>query len=190
MTEMFQVIYADPPWAYRNVRTGGSHRSGAAQKYPTLTPGQVAEIPVPTIVTPPATLWLWATVPLLPEILPVVTAWGFTYKTAIVWRKTGRRGMGYWLRGEVELLVFGTRGAVRAFRSSQPNILEAPVEAHSRKPAIFRQLIETYTPGQRRHELFAREARIPGWTCTGFDSDGRDLRTDIASCRVVIPAGD
>ena len=172
---MYQVIYADPPWAYRNKNTGGSHRSGAAQKYPTLTPSEVAALPVRALVTRPATLWLWATAPLLPEILPVMAAWGFTYKTAIVWHKTGRKGLGYWFRGEAEFLFFGICGPVRAFRSSLPNVIAAPVAGHSCKPAAFRALIETYTPHQARVELFAR-AHAPGWTCHGLESDGRDLR--------------
>jgi N6-adenosine-specific RNA methylase IME4 len=159
---MYQVIYADPPWAYRNKKTGGSHRSGAAQKYATLTPPDVAALPVRDLVTKPATLWLWATVPLLPEIVPVMDAWGFTYKTAIAWHKTGRKGMGYWFRNEFELLLFGICGPVRAFRSSLPNIIEAPVEGHSCKPAYFRHLIETYTPQQARVELFARRTDTPG----------------------------
>ena len=175
---MYQVIYADPPWAYRNQKTGGSHRSGAAQKYPTLTPFEVAAIPVSTLVTRPATLWLWATVPLLPEILPVIPAWGFTYKTTIIWRKTGRKGLGYWFRGEVELLLFGIAGRVPSFRSPDSNVINAPVEEHSRKPTCFRQLIERYTPNQSRVELFARETDdLSGWTCHGFESDGSDLRS-------------
>jgi N6-adenosine-specific RNA methylase IME4 len=172
---MYQVIYADPPWAYRNRKTGGSHRSGAAQHYATLPIAAIAGLPVRALVTPPATLWLWATVPLLPEILPVMRAWGFTYKTAITWHKTGRKGIGYWFRGEVELLLFGIRGAVPAYRSSLPNYIEAPVAGHSRKPASVRTLIEQYTPHQARLELFARGC-APGWTCQGLESDGRDLR--------------
>jgi len=176
----FDVIYADPPWAYRNPKTGGSHRSGAMQKYPVLTPAAVAAIPVAQYAARNATLWLWATVPLLPDILPIVAAWGFTYKTAIVWKKTGRKGIGYWFRGEAELLLFGIRGHVRAFRSPHANVIAAPVERHSTKPAIFRSLIEASTPDQRRIELFARDRDVPGWTVTGIDVDGRDLRTGIA----------
>lgn len=173
----YQVIYADPPWAYTNKRTGGSHTSGAAQKYSTLTPAEVAALPVSRLVQLPATLWLWATVPLLPEILPVMAAWGFTYKTTLVWHKTGRRGMGYWFRGEAELLLFGIRGNVRAFYSQQSNVITTPVSTHSRKPDGVRQLIEGLTPGQSRLELFAREPSGPGWMRTGFDSDGYDVTT-------------
>ena len=176
----YQVILADPPWAYRNTKTGGSHTSGAVQKYPTLTPVEVAALPVSRLVQVPATLWLWATVPLLPEILPVMAAWGFTYKTALCWRKTGRLGLGSWFRGEVELLLFGIRGAVPAFRTSRSNVIEHAVCVHSKKPECFRHLIEDLTPGQSRLELFAREPSDAEWTRTGFDSDGCDLRTGIS----------
>ena len=171
----YQVIYADPPWAYRNEKTGGNHRSGSAQHYPVLSIDAIARIPIARMAAPAASLWLWSTVPLLPEILPVMDAWGFTYKTAIVWRKTGRKGIGYWFRGEAEILLFGIRGDVRAFRSSRPNVIEAPVERHSRKPAVFRSLIEDETPNQRRIELFARDRDVPGWITTGLDVDGADL---------------
>jgi N6-adenosine-specific RNA methylase IME4 len=173
---MYQVVYADPPWSYRNQRTGGSHRSGAAQHYPTLTVDEVAALPVRRLVARSATLWLWATVPLLPEILPVMGAWGFTYKTALIWHKTGRKGIGYWFRGEAECLLFGVRGRVPAFRSPRSNVIAAPVEGHSRKPDVFRALIESVTPHQSRLELFARRPATAGWTCTGFESDGHDVR--------------
>ena len=172
----YHVIYADPPWVYRDVKTGGSHQSGAAQHYPTMTPAVVATLSVRHLVAPDATLWLWATVPLLPEILPVVAAWGFTYKTAVFWHKTGRLGMGHWLRNQVEILLFGIRGTVPAFHSSLRNHIDAPFERHSQKPAVFRDLIETLTPHQARVELFARRPSCAAWTCTGIDSDGIDLR--------------
>jgi site-specific DNA-methyltransferase (adenine-specific) len=103
-------------------------------------------------------------------------AWGFRYTTALCWHKTGRRGIGFWLRGEFELLLLGVRGRVPAFRSSLPNVIRAPWDGHSVKPAGVRDLIETLTPGQRRIELFARRPSCAAWTCTGLESDGTDLR--------------
>jgi N6-adenosine-specific RNA methylase IME4 len=173
---MYDVIYADPPWAYRNMRTGGNHRSGSAQHYATLTVAEICALPVSSIVSSPATLWLWATMPLFPEIEPVMRGWGFQYKTALVWRKSGRKPIGHWFRNEAELLLLGIRGRVPAFRSSLHNVIEALWEGHSAKPAIFRELIERYTPNQRRLELFARRPSDAEWTCTGFESDGRDVR--------------
>jgi N6-adenosine-specific RNA methylase IME4 len=176
---VYQVIYADPPG-----RTATGKRAAATVPVPRRIsdpdPPDVASIPVPTLVTRPATLWLWATVPLMSEILPVVETWGFEYKTALFWRKTGRKGIGYWFRGEVEVLLFGVCGKVRAFRSSLSNVIDAPVEGHSRKPAMVRDLIERYTPNQRREELFARGPSTDAWTCHGFESDGIDLRNPFA----------
>ena len=125
---MYQVIYANPPWAYRNRKTGGSHTSGAAQHYPTLTPSEVAALPVRALVTTPATLWLWATVPLLPEILPVSRPGAFATRPRCSGGKPAGRDR-YRFRGEVEVLLFGICGKVRAFRSPLPNVIEAPVGA-------------------------------------------------------------
>ena len=79
--------------------------------------------------------------------------------------------MGFWYRGEVEELLFGIKGKVKAFRSSLPNHIETPVLGHSEKPEEFRQLIEKSTisiPNPRRIELFAR-TRVEGWTAWGLE---------------------
>lgn len=168
------ILYADPGWKYDNKKTGGSHKSGAAQKYTVLPVEEICKLPVPEITERDAVLFLWATVPMLPEALQVMEAWGFRYKTKITWHKTGRRGLGYWFRGEVEDLIFGVRGKVKAFRCQMPNFIEAPVREHSEKPEGFRRLIETATeltiPEPKRIELFARK-HTPGWMAWGDQVD-------------------
>jgi len=172
----YQVIYADPPWQYRNKKTGGSMCSGAAQKYPTLSTKELCSIPVGDIADKNAALFLWATVPMLPDALEVMNAWRFKYKGLIVWRKIMSLGLGFWFRGQVELLLFGVRGRVRAFRSQRPNFLQVKVGRHSEKPEEFRKLIEEVTPNMApRLELFATKT-VPGWECWGFSADGRDVR--------------
>jgi N6-adenosine-specific RNA methylase IME4 len=42
-------------------------------------------------------LFLWATIPMLPQALEVMAAWGFTYKSQFVWVKD-KAGTGYWAR--------------------------------------------------------------------------------------------
>jgi len=166
----YNVLYADPGWKYNNQRTGGSHTSGAAQKYTVMPVDGICRLPVPEITDKDSVLFLWATVPMLPEAFDVMKAWGFQYKTKITWHKTGRLGLGYWFRGEVEELLFGIRGKVKAFRSTLPNFLEFPVLGHSEKPEVFRELIETATAltieNRRKIELFARR-RVPGWDAWG-----------------------
>jgi site-specific DNA-methyltransferase (adenine-specific) len=141
----------------------------------------ICRLPVQSIAGKNSVLFLWATVPMMPEAFRVMAAWGYKYKTAIFWHKTGRLGLGYWFRGEVELLLFGTRGKVKAFRCQLPNFIETPALGHSEKPEEFRELIEAAisrtieTP--QRVELFARR-RVPGWDAWGdqVDSDIDMLR--------------
>jgi len=168
------IIYADPGWKYDNEKTGGSHKSGAAQKYTVMSVEEICRLPVPAIADKNSVLFLWATVPMLPEAFQVMHAWGFKYKTKITWHKTGRLGLGYWFRGEVEELLFGVRGKIKAFRCPLPNFVEAPVLGHSEKPEEFRTLIEVATTRtikeQKRIELFARK-RVSGWDVWGDQLD-------------------
>jgi len=121
---------------------------------------------------------------MLPEALQTMKAWGFKYKTKITWHKTGRLGLGYWFRGEVEELLFGVRGKVKAFRCQLPNFIEAPVREHSEKPEGFRQMIEVSTaltiPEPKRIELFARK-RVPGWDAWGDQVDDTPELMEVAT---------
>lgn len=161
----YQIIYADPPWSYRNKKTGGSMKSGSAVKYPTMSIEEIKALPVGDISESDCALFLWATVPLLPEALEVMKAWGFKYKTSLFWRKIMSLGMGFWYRGQVEMLLLGIRGKVRAFRIQKANIIQTKTRRHSQKPDEFRALIEA-TDLSPRIELFARE-RIFGWDSWG-----------------------
>jgi N6-adenosine-specific RNA methylase IME4 len=131
------------------------------------------------LALPNAVLALWATVPLGDEPFILMREWGFTFKTTFFWIKTGRLGMGHYFRGDVEMLLFGTRGKVRPFRMrSQRNYHMHPtLKQHSAKPAWFRTLIEesTFDVSGKRLELFARE-RAAGWDATGLELDGFDIR--------------
>ncbi len=189
----FDVIYADPAWAYRNKKTGGSHTSGAAQKYAqTLMMNEVSAMPVRSIMNPKGSIcFLWATTPLGSDPYLVMNAWGFEFKTEWYWHKTGRLGLGYWTRGCVEKLLIGIRGKVPAWRSSLENWVEAdgtdadwydlldhqhPVihtkpEQHSRKPAEVRRRIELLTEGANRVELFSTQPEVPNWTHFGLSID-------------------
>ena len=168
----YQIIYADPPWSYRNKRTGGSMKSGAAAKYAILTTEQICQLPVKEIAGRNSVLFLWATVPLLPEAFEVMNAWGYKYKTMLTWRKIMSLGMGFWFRGQLEHLLLGVKGKVKAFRIQKPNFIQCKVGRHSEKPEEFRQLIEM-TKLQPRLELFARQ-KTPGW-----DVWGNEVESDI-----------
>lgn len=178
----YSVVYADPAWPYDNKRTGGSMSSGSAQKYPVMKVVEIQRLPVIHLASPNAVLFLWATVPLLPEALETVTAWGFKYKTALCWHKVDRFGMGFWFRGGYELLLLGVRGDVRPFRQQIVNLVETSALPHSQKPEEFRSMIEVATaamPRVRRVELFATH-RATGWVSIGNEIDGRDIRDVLA----------
>jgi N6-adenosine-specific RNA methylase IME4 len=161
-------------------------RSGASQKYGTMTLPQIAGLDMRLLCgRGPAVLALWATVPLGDDPLWVMREWGFNFKTTVFWHKTGRLGMGHWFRGQVELLHIGIRGSVRPFKCSKRNIIAHPVLGHSRKPEVFRTLLEEAMPeATRRVELFARRPH-PGWETYGLELgfDFLNSRDWTAVCR-------
>ena len=111
----YKVILCDPPWTYRNKKTGESMSSGAASKYQTMDIAYIKSLPISSIADKNSVLFLSETTPLLPEAFTVLSAWGFKYKQQF----TGVRdvsGMGYWFRGQVEVCLLGVRGNVKAFR--------------------------------------------------------------------------
>lgn len=183
---MYNVIYADPPWEYNNKKTGGgSMVSGSKNKYEVLSIKELCELPINLIADKNSILFLWATVPLLRQAFEVMDAWGFVYKTKITWHKTGRLGIGFWTRGEVEELLLGVKGKITPFRSSIRNHIEHKILKHSEKPEIFREIIEELTSKmvhRRMIELFACH-RIDGWKCIGKDIDGMNIKDAIQTMR-------
>lgn len=178
------VLYTDFPWEYRNVKTGGSHVSGAAQKYDVMSYGdglKMGELIKPWMRRD-AVLFKWATAPMLPEAIDMGEQWGFDYKgIAAAWVKPGRLGMGFWFRNNVELCLLFVRGDVRPFRQAVPNYLIEHASIHSAKPELMRARIEQATramPSRRMVELFGRR-KAYGWDVYGRKLDGRDVRTTI-----------
>lgn len=168
---MYSILYADPPWEYKSKKTGGSMKSGAAQKYKTMSMDELKALPIKQIAEKDSVLFLWATVPLLPEALDLMKAWGYKYKTMLTWRKIMSQGLGYWFRGQTEHLLFGTKGKVKAFRYQKSNFHECKVGKHSAKPDYFRDLIsaavEKTMPDACKLEMFARGEADPGWDVYG-----------------------
>lgn len=167
--KLYNTVYADPPWSYNNKNTGGSLKSGASAKYPTMALEQIKAMKLP--LEKDAVLYLWATVPLLPEAFEVMKAWGFQYKTMLTWRKIMSLGMGYWYRGQCEHLLFGVKGKIPAFRMPVCNFHESKVGEHSSKPVYFRELIDKSVDKgidfPLKLELFARGEAAPGWDVYG-----------------------
>lgn len=174
----FATILADPPWQFTN-RTGKiapEHRR--LSRYGTMDLDAICQLPVEKIAASPAHLYLWVPNALLPEGLRVMAAWGFTYKSNLIWRKIRKdggsdgRGVGFYFRNVTEMVLFGVRG--KNARTLQPgrtqvNYLETRKREHSRKPDEIYPIIEACSPGPRL-ELFARGLR-KGWTVWGNQAD-------------------
>jgi N6-adenosine-specific RNA methylase IME4 len=167
------TVLADPPWRFAN-RTGKmapEHRR--LRRYATLEVDAIASLPVPAWVAPRAHLYLWAPNALLAEGLRVMAAWGFVYKTLLVWHKVRRdggsdgRGVGFYFRNVTEVVLFGVRGGLRTGPPGrrQTNLLATRKREHSRKPEELYPVIEACSPAPYL-ELFARSAR-PGWASWG-----------------------
>jgi N6-adenosine-specific RNA methylase IME4 len=173
----FGTILIDPPWRFVN-RTGKmapEHRR--LHRYPTLSFDEIAALPVGALAALQAHLYLWCPNALLAEGLRIMQAWGFTYKTNLVWykiRKDGGpdgRGVGFYFRNVTELLLFGVKGKLRTKQAGrkQVNILISRKQEHSWKPEEQYQIIEACSPGPYI-ELFARRQRA-GWTCWGDQAE-------------------
>jgi len=165
----YQVIYADPAWRYIDTSTNGA----AEDHYPTMATKDICALPIPAISEDNAVLFLWATYPLMPEALQVISSWGFKYKTAaFVWiKKTdgGRycQGTGFYSRANSEVCLLATKGNVLKIKDHNVNqIVETTRSIHSRKPNEVRERIERLFGNTSRIELFARQ-RIEGWDCWG-----------------------
>jgi N6-adenosine-specific RNA methylase IME4/ParB-like chromosome segregation protein Spo0J len=170
LTGKFSVILADPPWEYGATTQTGS----AGQHYATMKTSEICEMSVADHTTENAVLFLWVTNPMVPDGLQVVRAWGFSYKTNIVWVKDkATTGLGNYLRGKHELLFIATRGSFVPEKAKRPeSVIVAPREEHSRKPGKVFGLIEKLYPGQKYLELFSRSKRN-GWKCWGSEIKGR-----------------
>jgi N6-adenosine-specific RNA methylase IME4 len=170
----FATILADPPWQFVN-RTGKiAPEHGRLTRYPTLKVDEIAALPVEKAATPTAHLYLWCPNALLPEGLAVMKAWGFAYKSNLVWHKVRKdggsdgRGVGFYFRNVTELMLFGVRGKnarTLAPGRRQVNFLATRKREHSRKPDEQYRIIETCSPGPFL-ELFARGMR-KGWMTWG-----------------------
>jgi len=164
----YGVIVADPEWRWEPwSRETGMDRA-ADNHYPTSPLADIKVRDVSSIAAPDCVLFLWATVPMLPDALAVMGAWGFRYKSHHVWLKD-KAGLGYWNRNKHELLLIGTRGALPAPApgTQWASVIEAPRGAHSAKPDIFLQMIEELYPTLPKIELNRRGPARSGWSAWG-----------------------
>jgi N6-adenosine-specific RNA methylase IME4 len=184
----FKTIMADPPWQFENKTGKVAPEHKRLNRYSTMTLDQICAMPVAQLADDPAHLYLWVPNALLPEGLKVMEAWGFKYKSNLIWEKIRKdggpdgRGVGFYFRNVTEILLFGTRGKnARTLDPgrSQVNFIEAEgpdgdllktrKREHSRKPDEQYGIIEACSRGPYL-ELFARGER-PGWSVWGNQAD-------------------
>lgn len=163
-SDKYRVIYADPPWMY----TSGDQHSREEQEtvlgtyYPSMSIDELCNLPIYKLADDNAVLFLWVTSPLLEECFDVIRAWGFNYKTSIVWDKDAHN-VGYYVSVRHELLLICTRGSCLPDNDKLlPSVVKEKRTEHSVKPEIFRSMIDEMYPYGKRIELFARRAS-KGW---------------------------
>jgi len=179
MNKKYQIIYADPPWNYTVFKSlhGGRAQN---QQYKTMRSVDIYNLPVSSISADDATLFLWATYPMLPEALYTLKAWGFEYKTvAFTWVKTNKKsgtpffGMGQWTRTNAEICLLGVKGNPKRCDASVAQVVMSPIEEHSKKPGEVRDRIVRLMGDVPRVELFARQES------GGWDNWGNELAQDV-----------
>jgi N6-adenosine-specific RNA methylase IME4 len=183
----FGSILVDPPWRFSNSTGKVSPEHRRLHRYRTMSLAEIAALPVGELALPQSHLYLWVPNALLAEGLQVLQAWGFTYKTNLVWYKTRRdggpdgRGVGFYFRNVTELLLFGTKGRLRTLAPGrrQVNLLPVSKREHSRKPEAFYDLIERCSPGPRL-ELFARFHR-DGWSQWGDELEAPSVEPALST---------
>lgn len=174
MSQKYNIIYADPPWKYRQKNVNGA----AEHHYPTMGIEDICRLNVPQIAADNCVLFLWATFPQLPEALQVIQSWGFQYKTvAFVWLKQNKKskgwffGLGSWTRGNAEICLLAVKGKPKRRSARIHQFIISPLREHSRKPEEAREKIVELMGALPRVELFARE-KADGWHSWGNEVAG------------------
>ena len=164
----YKTVLADPPWRYENTAS----RAAAENHYQTMSVEEICSQPIGQLVEVDAHLHLWTTNAFLEPAFNVLRAWGFEFKSCLIWIKP-TIGMGNYYRLSHEFLLFGIRGRLPFGRNDVPSWLMAARSVHSRKPFKFRELIEQVSPGPYL-ELFGREEQPnTDWTVFGNQVERR-----------------
>ena len=184
----YSIIYSDPPWSYNDKALAGDR--GACCKYKTMAQSGLISLPIKDMADEDCVLFMWVTMPKLNECFDLIKAWGFEYKTvAFTWVKTNKvsgtwfMGMGRWTRANAELCLLATKGKPKRVSAAVSQIIDSPIDEHSKKPDIVRNRIVELMGDIPRIELFARgdkskdllgDNRFDGW-----DTWGNEVECDI-----------
>ena len=170
----YNIIYADPPWPYKNF-CDKAHGAARAH-YKLMEMDDIKALPVENMAAEDCILFMWATFPKLPEAIETVRAWGFEYKTAaFVWVKKNAGGQGYFhgvgfhTASNAEVCLLGKRGSLERVNKDVSQLIVSPIRGHSQKPLETYGKIERLYGNIPRIELFAREA-WDGWEVWGDEA--------------------
>ncbi len=172
----YQIIYADPPWRYRDKGCNGNCEA----HYKTMKIQDIASLGVDSISAKDCVLFLWTTYPMLEETLYLINQWGFRYKSiGFQWVKLNKKaltpfyGLGRWTRGNTEPCLIATKGRPQRIAKDVFQLIQEPIRGHSQKPDKVRNEIVRLMGDLPRIELFARE-KTEGW-----DVWGNEVESDI-----------
>ena len=177
----YNIIYADPPWSYKDKRDKHPRMCGGAiSHYNTMSIEQIKSLPVKELAADNCMLFLWVTFPNLQEGLDVIKAWGFKYKTlGFSWIKTNKNngkpffGIGYYTKSNCEVCLIGVKGKPIKVSNSVSSVIISPRQEHSKKPDQIMDKIVELCGDVPRIELFARQ-KTEGW-----DVWGNEVESDI-----------
>ena len=178
----YNIIYADPPWSYKDKALAGNR--GAGCKYKIQSKEWIDNLPVNKIADDSCVLFLWVTMPKLNECWDLIKNWGFEYKTvAFTWVKRNKKssswfwGMGRWTRANAELCLFATKGKPKRINAGVHSLIDTSVQKHSQKPNEARNRIIQLMGDLPRIELFARipkeiitDPSLKGWDFWGDET--------------------
>jgi N6-adenosine-specific RNA methylase IME4 len=168
--QLYGVIYTDYPWRFEPYSRETGMDRAADNHYPTQPYAKLLEIEIPAAED--CALFMWATIPLLPEALALMQAKGFNYRSAYGWVKPGP-GHGYWSqnRSARTPTCWHEGQYPRSGTGTQPpQVMTVPRGQHSEKPEAFAQMIERMFPNVPKLEMFARKRRV-GWDTWGAEAE-------------------
>ena len=182
MSKKYQIIYADPPWSYKDKGCNGN----CEKHYSTMSITDICNLPIKEITDKDCVLFLWTTYPMLQEAMKLIEAWGFKYKSiAFQWVKLNRKaltpfyGLGRWTRGNTEPCLIATKGKPKRIAKDVFQLIQEPLGRHSKKPRIVREEIVRLMGDLPRIELFARKEPELFDSFEGWDVWGNEVESDI-----------
>lgn len=171
--EKYQIIYADPPWAFKNKNTGGNMKSGATNHYKTMNINDIKKLPIKDIAAENCVLFMWWVGSMPSDAIELVKEWGFEIKTmtGFVWVKKTKLdkmffGMGFWTRQGAENCLIAIKGKPKRINAGIRSVITEKIGKHSEKPEIFKSKIVDLIGDVKRIELFARK-NTEGWDVFG-----------------------